>query len=64
MAEIACELRLLVAPSMILRWVVPYAAEFQRCSQKLERRGGRSWRADETFIKVRDKWMYLYRAVN
>ncbi|WP_298967226.1 DDE-type integrase/transposase/recombinase, partial [uncultured Roseibium sp.] len=23
-----------------------------------------SWRMDETYIKVRDKWVYLYRAVD
>ena len=25
---------------------------------------GGSWRVDETFIKVRGQWMYLYRAVD
>jgi len=25
---------------------------------------GGSWRMDETFVKVRDEWVYLYRAVD
>ena len=29
-----------------------------------ERQVGGSWRVDETFIKVRGQWMYLYRAVD
>ena len=64
MAEIAWELGVLVAPSTILRWVVRYAMEFERRWQKFELRVGRSWRADETYIKVRGQWMYLYRAVD
>jgi transposase-like protein len=28
------------------------------------RPAGRSWRVDETYIKVRGHWTYLYRAVD
>lgn len=27
-------------------------------------RAGRAWRADETYVKVRSKWVYLYRAID
>lgn len=64
MAEIACELGVLVAPSTILRWVVRYAEEFSRLWRPFERPVGRSWRCDETYIKVGGQWMYLYRAVD
>jgi transposase-like protein len=64
MAEIARELGVLVAPSTILRWVVRYAEEFSRLWQRFERPLGRSWRCDETYIKVGGGWMYLYRAVD
>jgi transposase-like protein len=62
-AEIAWEMGILVAPSTILRWVVRYAEEFARRWRPFERPVGGSWRADETYIKVRGCWMYLYRAV-
>ena len=33
-------------------------------AQKHKRRVGVSWRFDETYIKVRGQWKYLYRAVD
>src|SRR4030081_2608165 len=53
-----------VAPSMILRWVVGYVPDFEKCWQAYERPVGDSWRVDETYIKVGGQWMYLYRAVD
>jgi transposase-like protein len=64
MAEIAWELGVLVAPSTILRWVVRYAEDFSQHWHPFERSVGRSWRCDETYIKVGGQWMYLYRAVD
>ncbi len=63
-AEIAWELGVLVSPSTILRWVIRYSEEFARRWRPFKRRVGRSWRTDETYIKVRGSWMYLYRAVD
>jgi hypothetical protein len=60
MAEIAKELGVLVAPSTILRWVVRYAEDFSRLWRPFERPLGRSWRCDETYIKVGGSWTYLY----
>jgi len=49
----------------VQRWVVEYAPlleeEFRK---KYKRRTGCSWRMDETYIKVKGKWCYLYRAVD
>ena len=53
-----------VAPSTILRWVIRYSVEFSECWRPYEKPVGRSWRCDETYIKVGGCWMYLYRAVD
>jgi len=64
LASIAAELGVSVAPSTILRWVVRYTEEFVRRWEPFELGIGRSWWADETYIKVKVGWMYLYRAVD
>jgi transposase-like protein len=64
LAELAAELGVLVSPSTILRWVVRYALVFEQRWRRFELQVGRSWRTDETYIKVRGRWMYLYRAVD
>jgi transposase-like protein len=39
-------------------------AEFEKRWNRYARPVGGSWRADETYIKVRGQWVYLYRAVD
>ena len=48
----------------IYRWVQHYAPILEkRCRAKLKLTNN-SWRIDETYIKVKGTWMYLYRAVD
>ena|ERR1044071_9496094 len=53
-----------LAHTTILRWVQSYMPEFEKQWQRYLRPVGSSWRMDETYIKVRGEWKYLYRAVD
>jgi len=64
LVEMMSERGLHLAHTTILRWVQRYAPEFIKRWNRFGRSAGRSWRVDETYIKVRGHWTYLYRAVD
>ena len=49
--------------STLNRWVIKYAPEIEKQFRLRKRPVGKSWRMDETYIRVKGEWKYLYRAV-
>ncbi len=45
-------------------WVLKYSPLLEAEARKRRRPVLGSWRLDETYIKVKGKWKYLYRAVD
>jgi transposase-like protein len=48
----------------IFRWIQAYAAALEKRLRPHLRSCNGSWRVDETYIKVKGRWTYLYRAVD
>jgi transposase-like protein len=48
----------------VWRWVQRYAPEIERRLRSRLKPITDSWRVDETYIRVKGKWRYLYRAVD
>ncbi|MCF6808645.1 IS6 family transposase [Thiotrichales bacterium 19S9-11] len=63
LSEMMKERGIEVCHTTIYRWVIHYSHELKKRSNwyRMGRIG--SWCADETYIKVKGKWKYLYRAV-
>jgi transposase, IS6 family len=62
--EMMLERGLQVDHTTIYRWVQRYAPQLdKRCRPHLKATAD-SWKVDETYIKVKKEWVYLYRAVD
>src|SRR5471032_3167131 len=62
--EMKAERGVSVDHSTVHRWAIKLLLvlekEFRRCKRPV----GKSWRTDETYIRVKGEWRYLYRAVD
>ena len=48
----------------ICRWVHAYSPEIAQRTRRYLQPTNDSWKVDETYIKVKGEWKYLYRAVD
>jgi transposase-like protein len=64
LVQMMTERGIVVAHTTILRWVQRYVPEFEKRWSRYARPVNGSWRCDETYIKVKGRWTYLYRAVD
>jgi putative transposase len=62
--EIMEERGVSVGHSSINRWTIRFLPLIEKMARKHKRPIGSSWRMDETYIKVKGVWKYLYRAVD
>ena len=62
--ELLAERGVKVDHATIHRWVLEYAPQLESVLRNRKRPVSDSWRMDETYIKVKGEWQYLYRAVD
>ncbi|MGF9846641.1 IS6 family transposase [Priestia megaterium] len=64
LVEMMEERGLSIAHTTIMRWVHQYGPELDKRVRRHLKPTNDSWRVDETYVKVKGQWMYLYRAVD
>jgi transposase-like protein len=62
--EVMAERGVEVDHSTVHRWVIKLVPLFEKAFRRHKRAVGKSWRMDETYIKVGSQWKYLYRTVD
>jgi putative transposase len=62
--EMMAERGISVDHATIHRWVIRYSPELLKRFNARKRAVTSKWHVDETYIKVRGRWMYLYRAID
>jgi len=64
MVELLAKRGIILSHTTVYRWVQKYAPLLDLHIRGHIKRTGGSYRTDETYIKVKGKWKYLYRAVD
>jgi len=50
--------------STLNRWIVRYVPLLEKAFVARKHPAGGSWRLDETYVRIKGQWKYLYRAVD
>jgi transposase-like protein len=64
LVQMMAERGIALTHATILCWVQRFVPEFEKRWSQYSRLVGRSWRCDETYIKVKGRWTYLYRVLD
>jgi transposase-like protein len=48
----------------VWRWVQRYGPELEQRLRRYLKPANKSWRVDETYVRVKGRWCYLYRAID
>ena len=64
LVEMMAERGLSLAHTTVMRWVQRYVPELEKRWNRFARQVGGSWRVDESYVKIKGRWAYLYRAVD
>ena len=62
--EMACIRGAQIDHSTLQRWMIKFTPLIDMQVKKRKKPVGKSWRMDETYIKVNGVWVYLYRVVD
>jgi putative transposase len=62
--EMMAERGIAVDHSTVHRWAIKLLPVPEKAFRRCKRAVGESWRMDETYVKIRGEWRYLYRAVD
>jgi transposase, IS6 family len=62
--ELLEERGLYVDHTTVWRWVQDYGPELEQRLRRHLKPTNKSWRVDETYVRVKGRWCYLYRAID
>src|SRR5712691_7710651 len=59
--ELLVERGLKIDHTTVWRWVQHYAPELEERTRPHLKSTNKSWRVDETYVRIKSRWFYLYR---
>ncbi|MGC1862135.1 MAG: IS6 family transposase [Methylocystis sp.] len=62
LVETMAERGVYLAHTTIMRWIQRFVPEFEKRWNRFANKAGRSWQVDQTYVKIKGRWTYLYHA--